>query len=395
MKKKKWIALLLAGASAAMSLGNFSVFADEITAELPKATDISKEVNSAEEAITVLGLQESTEATVDTSEFEMPEEEDEQKAITTTTLAVDIVVQENSLTTTLATDIVSEEITTTTTTVAETSVTTEPIITTEYTDTNVKGTVPINYYNEIVLMLDISGSMQGDPVDAMKDAANMICEEFLKNDPTTSISIVAFDSSVSTLTKCNDLSKLKSYINSLDATNKEDGTKETNLYDGMEKVKLILETSTGQKKSVIIMLDGMPNKGCENYTIDYGYNSHQNASLQYDNENLKTNATVYSIGFFHKGSTAKKEQYVRDLASDPSKGYTANDKNGLKFIIDNIIHIIPKPTPHLPGKTEDTIMDETPVGTASTPKTGDKGIGIIIGIMTLAGLGIAIGKVKK
>lgn len=378
MKKQKLIALLLAGVSATIGMGSIPAFADE-TLEFSETTETSTEVRSAEEAIDVLGLQESTEAIADENEFAMPEEtipvtiEDEQEIITTTTLEVDVVVKEES----------------STTTVAETSVTTKPIITTALTETDEKGSAPLNYYDEVVLMLDISGSMKGEPVDAMKDAATMICEEFLKNDPSTSISIVTFESDVKSLINCNDLTKLKSYINNLKTGNM------TNAYKGMEEVKLILDNGTGERKSVIIMLDGIPNKGNENYTTDYGYDSYQNASLQYDNENLKTDATVYSIGFFHKGSTAKNEQYVRDLASDSQKSYIIEDGDKLPEVFKLIFNDIVNPDPIPDGKTEDSIFNETPVGTTSTPKTGDKGISIIIGIMALAGIGIVIGKTKK
>ena len=385
MKKQKWIALLLAGMSATMGMGSLPAFADE-TLEFSEATATSTEVSSAEEAIDALGLQESTETIADENEFAMPEEttpviiEDENEIVATTTLAVDVTLKEESSTTTV-----------TETPIAD--VTAPIIITTSVTGTNEEGSAPLNYYDEVVLMLDVSGSMgdnKNKPISAMKDSAKMICEEFLKNDPSTSISIVTFNSNVNSITNCNDLSKLTSYIDNLTASST------TNVYKGMEKVKLILETSTGKRKSVIIMLDGIPNTGNDNYTKDYGYDSYQNASLQYDNENLKTDATVYSIGFFHSGnSNSKDAQYVRDLASDTKKSYIIKNGNELPKIFTLIFNDIVNPNPVPDGKTEDTVIDETPVGTTSTPKTGDKGIGVIIGIMALAGLGIVIGKTKK
>ena len=72
----------------------------------------------------------------------------------------------------------------------------------------------------------------------------------------------------------------------------------TNMSGGMEEVKLILNGSNGKQKSVIIMADGMPNEGGHSYDADYGYDGYQNYALNYDNNNLKTAATVYSIGFF-------------------------------------------------------------------------------------------------
>ena len=160
-------------------------------------------------------------------------------------------------------------------------------------------------------MLDVSGSMSGEPMEAMKDAAVGVCEKFLKADPKTVISVVAFGTNVQSLRYSSDFTSLAAYIRSLKAYGM------TNMSGGMEEVKLILNGSNGKQKSVIIMADGMPNEGGHSYDADYGYDGYQNYALNYDNNNLKTAATVYSIGFFdsyqqdgravHSGSGKRSE----------------------------------------------------------------------------------------
>ena len=108
-------------------------------------------------------------------------------------------------------------------------VTYDPVVTTQMTG-EAEGSAPLNYYDDVVLMLDISTSMYGDPMDAMKLAATEICKSFLQNNPTTVISIVVFGSDVEYLPYSSDLTTLSNYISGLS----DDGL--TNMYGGMEQV---------------------------------------------------------------------------------------------------------------------------------------------------------------
>lgn len=245
---------------------------------------------------------------------------------------------------------------------------------------------PTNYYDDVVLMLDVSGSMYGDPMEAMKDAAAGICEKFLQADPSTVISIVAFSDDVQYLQYSSNLTQLVSYIRSLQAGGR------TNMYDAMSRVKLILNQSNGKQKSVIIMADGMPNEGSDSYTIDYNYDSHQNSSLQYDNFNLKTAATVYSIGFFEDNYSDSDAQYVRDLASDPKYGYIVENASDLEGVFTTIFQNISSKNPNAAVATGTTA---TTGAVSASPKTGDTGVGMIVGIMFLSACGLAYGMTRS
>lgn len=380
MEKKKVIAILLAGMLASLGLGGVHASAEE-TSEPETASVL--EVTSVEEA--VAALDNSTESVeseepaefVESTEPEVPVVTSVEETITETTTTTT-----NTTTTTEPQEVMAvQEAVTTVTSV----VTYDPVVTTVMTGEE-QGSAPLNYYDDVVLMLDISGSMYGDPMDAMKLAATEICKSFLQNNPTTVISIVVFGSDVKYLPYSSDLTTLSNYISGLS----DDGL--TNMYGGMEQVKLILNNSNGERKSVIIMADGIPNEGSSDYTIDYGYDSYQNAALQFDNENLKTDATVYSIGFFHNQYSAENAKFVRDLASNPKYSYIVTDKNDLNGAFQMIFQqITEKPE----GKTESSVSKDTPVvGTESTPKTSDKSMGVVIAVMALAGLGIVFGKRK-
>ena len=369
MHKNKWMALLLTIAAVASGMGSLSAAAEEVD---ETETESVIEVTSVEEAVAALDSMtepvESEAAAIVTS----AEETTTETTTTTTESEETILAQETIPSMTTVTSVVTDE----------------TLVTTVMTGEE-QGSAPINYYDDVVLLLDVSGSMYGDPMDAMKLAATEICKSFLQNSPTTAISIVAFGSDVEYLPYSSDLTTLTTYISELSTSGA------TNMYGGMEQVKLILNGSNGEKKSVIIMADGMPNDGSYDYTVDYGYGSAQNAALQFDNENLKTDATVYSIGFFHGYYSDENAAFIRDLASDAAYSYIVTDSDDLDDAFQTIFQQIVTEDPKKPaGKVEGSVTDAPVDGTTSTPKTADKGLGVVVAMMAMAGLGIVLGKRK-
>lgn len=378
MKGKKWVSLLLAGAMAACAMGGTAAFAEEsetqttaASGEDAAAAEKVPVVDSVEEAAEVLGVEDA----VPTENVTVSVGTDDSAAATTTAPAVTTTAAETTVTTVA-----------TTATFAK-AATGQEIQTTVFSGEE-QGVAPTNYYDDVVLMLDVSGSMYGDPMEAMKDAAAGICEKFLQADPSTVISIVAFSDDVQYLQYSSNLTQLVSYIRSLQAGGR------TNMYDAMSRVKLILNQSNGKQKSVIIMADGMPNEGSDSYTIDYNYNydSHQNASLQYDNFNLKTAATVYSIGFFEDNYSDSDAQFVRDLASDPKYGYIVENASDLEGVFTTIFQNISSKNPNAAVATGTTA---TTGAVSASPKTGDTGVGMIVGIMFLSACGLAYGMTRS
>lgn len=371
MKNKKWISLLLAGMMAVGTMSGMAVSASEAESTAPAAAGETAEapvVDSVEEAVEVLGVEETAPAADVTVSVDS-----ENNAAVTTAPAEEAVSTE----TTAATTVERAEVTT----VA--AVQAEAIQTTVMTG-NAQGVAPTNYFDDVVLMLDVSGSMSGEPMEAMKDAAVGVCEKFLKADPKTVISVVAFGTNVQSLRYSSDFTSLAAYIRSLKAYGM------TNMSGGMEEVKLILNGSNGKQKSVIIMADGMPNEGGHSYDADYGYDGYQNYALNYDNNNLKTAATVYSIGFFDSYYSKMDEQFIRDLASDPKYGYIVEDAKDLDGVFNMIFQNIAISS----GKT--SVPTATPTtDTSSSPKTGDAGVGVIVSVMALAVCGLALSRARR
>lgn len=387
MEKKKVTAVLLAGFMASIGLSGLHAAADEVVLETESTETIIPEdalqVDSVEEVVAALGMDtETTEMDAESVPEATPVVEAADDAAIATTLAEETEVVE-SVTTTAEVALVQEESQTTVTTTV-TPAAEDPVVTTIIDKPGTQGAVPLNYYDDIVLMLDVSGSMRGEPLAAMKEAAILVCNTFLGQKTDATISIVGFDSKVYTFDKTSDLNTVIANINSLESDSM------TNIYDAMSAVKLILEDSNGEKKAVIIMTDGMPEDSkSDPNAIDYGYDSMQNTALQFDNENLKTDATVYSLGFFHNVYSTENAAFVRDLASDPIYNRTVENAEDLKDALREMFSDIPEE-----GKVEGPVTDAPVDGTTSTPKTADKGLGVIVGIMAIAGLGIVLGKRK-
>lgn len=392
MEKKKVTAVVLAGLMASIGLGGLHAAADEVVLETESTETIIPEdalqVDSVEEVVSALGMDtETTEMDAETAPEEVSVVETVEDAAITTTLTEETEAVE-SVTTTAEVALVQEESQTTATTTVTPAAIEDPVVTTIIDKPGTQGAVPLNYYDDIVLMLDVSGSMETTQLNNLKEAAILVCNTFLTQRTDATVSVVGFDSNIYTFDKTSDLNTVVAQINSLTSGSA------TNMYDAMGAVKLILEDSTGAKKAVIIMTDGVPCAGSQKATTDYshdGYNydDYQNAALQFDNENLKTDATVYSIGIFDSSSSASDAAFVRDLASNPIYNRTVEGAEDLKVALREMFSDIPEE-----GKVDGPITDTPVDGTTSTPKTADKGLGVIVGIMAIAGLGIVLGKRK-
>lgn len=176
---------------------------------------------------------------------------------------------------------------------------------------------------EVVLVLDSSGSMYNTPIVTMKKAAIKFCENMLDAEGYNKIAIVSYSSSVNkTLQFTSDIDDIKSFVNSMYASGG------TNIADGLERAKYLLDNSnTVGKKNIILLTDGLPENG---YTSNSGrydsmgpsYSSkYGNYLYDYFQNNLKNNYNVYTLGFFHSLSGSNLN-YAQTLLKDiQNQGY--------------------------------------------------------------------------
>lgn len=172
---------------------------------------------------------------------------------------------------------------------------------------------------DIVLTLDVSGSMSGEPMEETKKASSNFISTILKED--ASIGIVAYDDSASML---SDFSVDEQSLTSI-ANNITDGGG-TNIESGLAQAKEMLKGSNAKKKIIVLMSDGEPNDGkVGDELISYA-------------DSIKADGTyIYTLGFFESMGSGKSDAQVlmEKIASDGCH-YEVADADDLKFFFGDI-----------------------------------------------------------
>lgn len=209
--------------------------------------------------------------------------------------------------------------------------------------------------HEIVLVLDSSGSMSGEPMTQLKIACNNFIDDILTQDPVARIAIVNFASNVTTHQFNGEYftsskAQLRSVISSLSANGN------TAMLAGFSKADEILSQYGIAKDQIIIsMADGMPNEGSTYSSSDaryYGTNfidpdgnsfyysgsAKSYASSIYNTfEAIQRDYLIYSLGFFHAMSGTSKQFAATFLNDIQNQAYLeVNDANNLTFTFAKI-----------------------------------------------------------
>lgn len=196
---------------------------------------------------------------------------------------------------------------------------------------------------DTVLVLDVSGSMYGDPLDEMKKSAIQFCNDLLKDEYNNRVGIVFYDDGISTIALTDDLNMLVSRIQSI-----SDGGR-TNMEAGLSAADKMLKNSGKSEsiKNVVVMADGLPNEGKTSYSgsMPSGNYSGYYTSVSYANAVIDTakqmmnNYNLYSLGFFH-GLYSDEKDFATTLMKEltnQADGYHQVDKaEDLQFAFGDI-----------------------------------------------------------
>lgn len=161
---------------------------------------------------------------------------------------------------------------------------------------------------DTVLVLDVSGSMSGTPMNEMKKSAVKFCEDLLTDEYNNRVGIVCFDNGINTYDLTNDITGLTSYINGLSTGGS------TNMEEALVNAENMLDNSgnTEHIKNIVIMADGLPNRGKKSTSGSSGIQSGSgfNTSSEYADAVVDTAQLImqkynmYSLGFFHSLSSS-------------------------------------------------------------------------------------------
>lgn len=109
--------------------------------------------------------------------------------------------------------------------------------------------------NAVVLVLDVSGSMDGNRIIKLKEATNKFAEKLIEGGANNKIAVVTFANNCSILSFTNDLTEIKRFMSTKTAHGGTDMTSGINNADSL----LSNEELTNYNKSIVIMSDGGPN----------------------------------------------------------------------------------------------------------------------------------------
>ena len=171
---------------------------------------------------------------------------------------------------------------------------------------------------DIVLVLDVSGSMSGTPMEETKKASMNFIDSILEED--ASIGVVTYDDNAEQLTNFSvDKDHLTEIISAL-----SDGGG-TNIEAGLTEAQSMLDSSSAKKKIIVLMSDGEPNEGKEGEEL-----------IAYADQIKSDDILIYTLGFFENmGGNKSSAQYLMEqLASDGCHYEVANADDLVFFFED-------------------------------------------------------------
>lgn len=180
---------------------------------------------------------------------------------------------------------------------------------------------------EVVLVLDVSGSMNGEPMTQTKLSAQKFVNTVLGEAPATKISVVTYSSSANTLIESSN--KKNSLVSTIGGLNSGGGT---NIYEGLQKADDILERSKAPKKQLVLMSDGYPNEGkSEN-------GSYAQPCIDYADDLKSKDILIYSLGFFHSLSGSEKSECSALMSAIATPGYyfEVGSASDVQFVFNDL-----------------------------------------------------------
>lgn len=198
---------------------------------------------------------------------------------------------------------------------------------------------------DTVLVLDISGSMSGEALTEMKEAAIQFCNDLLKDEYNNRVGLVFFSSGTITYELTDDLYYLTEVIENIDCGGL------TNMYAGLEAANDMMENYSREEaiKNVVVMADGVPNEGAtsssdssvgnsttgEKYSYYFPYT---NAIVDLATDMMQ-DYNLYSLGFFHSmygDEVTFVSEFMEQLTNMEDGYHQVDEAEDLQFAFGDI-----------------------------------------------------------
>ena len=196
-----------------------------------------------------------------------------------------------------------------------------------------------------VLVLDVSGSMNGEPLTEMKNAATKFVETVLEKNDKNRVAIVTYSSSAKCICELtSDLDALKENISSLSASGV------TNISGGLSLADTLFRAEAESTiRNIVLMTDGLPNRG---YLYDGKYTSADHGDYAYANhvyrtaKSLTSGSNLYTLGFFQDISWENGKEFaarlMKDIATKEENYHEITDITDFEFVFGDVAEEITK-----------------------------------------------------
>ena len=171
---------------------------------------------------------------------------------------------------------------------------------------------------DIALVLDVSGSMGGTPMNETKNASEKFINTVLKED--SSIGVVTYDNTSMCIA---DFCMNERYLtNAIQNLNSGGGT---NMEAGLSQEYSMLQNSDAKKKIIVLMSDGEPNEGkTGNELIEFA-------------ETIKNEGIyIYTLGFFNNSHDKTSPQALLEKIASEGCHFEVDDADDLIFFFGDI-----------------------------------------------------------
>ena len=194
-------------------------------------------------------------------------------------------------------------------------------------------------YRDIVLILDTSGSMYGEPIEETVDAASKFVQQTIGGN--TEVGLVTFNSWAEV--NVDFTNNTSSLIDSIaDAPDEVLQDRRTNTYDALLKADQLLQQSNAEKKIIVLMSDGLPNESPNLVSFWEPYSSYKNELINYSDELKEKGYYIYTLGFFQNldYSDLSEARSLLDAIASEGYYYDVDDAESISFFFNDIASAI-------------------------------------------------------
>lgn len=172
---------------------------------------------------------------------------------------------------------------------------------------------------DIVLVLDVSSSMSGTPIEETIDASVKFIDTILEED--ASIGVITYNSEAE---QRADFSIKESYLTKAVSSISAGGN--TNIEGGLSEAASMLTESYAKKKIIVLMSDGEPNVGKVGDDL-----------ISYADTLKDEGIIIYTLGFFENMDSEKSSaQYLMEEIASDGCHYEVADADDLIFFFGDI-----------------------------------------------------------